>query len=340
MLKHTDILTRGGRPRPGWQHAVLAVCEKASHNHSRSLHGSMVSSYSNSYTAALDGGCSYFGGWGGGAKGWFVHGTRLRRYIYYKLGVQQPRRGKDETHIPTLEELEAEIVQRRLDAARKAERDEQLLQLMESIRAKNVEIARSMMRFFTGPELSQYVGNSHSTVLKVAIEQGVDLVADLLALGVDPNAGTTGNYHSAPIHAAASRGRLDIVHQLVDAGANSFTLAMNRETALMKACKEGHAEVAEYLLSLGLNPNYASDRWWSAPTLPLVVAAQRGDTPMVRVLLDGGADINARCSSCGTALHQAIEKKHDLLAELLRAWGGIARPGGYLPPDDFATSSL
>lgn len=58
-----------------------------------------------------------------------------------------------------------------------------------------------------------------------------------------------------------------------------------QHTALYKAVKHGDAINVRRLLSVGSDPNET----WGGLDTPLSVAAARGNTPILRLLLDAGA---------------------------------------------------
>lgn len=51
---------------------------------------------------------------------------------------------------------------------------------------------------------------------------------------------------------------------------------------------------------------------------PLLYAAQQGRTEVARILIDSGADVNARSESGGTAMAYAVGWGHRDIVELLR----------------------
>lgn len=108
-LSESDIFGRGGRIRSVWGWRVAEICRPISRAQGSRIYGSMVYSEETRWMVALDGGCSYKGGWGGGIRGWRLSGTRLRRYVLYRLGAEQPPRKQGEESVPTLAELEAEV---------------------------------------------------------------------------------------------------------------------------------------------------------------------------------------------------------------------------------------
>lgn len=53
---------------------------------------------------------------------------------------------------------------------------------------------------------------------------------------------------------------------------------------------------------------------------PLISAAFAGQTPIVRLLLEAGADRTLKDSEGKTALHRAIERNNKEVVDLLRNW--------------------
>jgi uncharacterized protein len=98
----------------------------------------------------------------------------------------------------------------------------------------------------------------------------------------------------------ASSGNADLFQLLLSKTPSRDTLA----GALYQAAGAGHIEFVKQLLNSGLTPN---DRWYGS--LPLHSAVYGGQTEVVQLLLDRGADVNAVDMNTGgmgeTALHYA-----------------------------------
>ena len=88
-------------------------------------------------------------------------------------------------------------------------------------------------------------------------------------------------------------------------------------------------------LAAGVHIDETDSQGWT----PLFHAAQKGDFPMVQLLIDAGADVNHGSETGFTALFSAVLSGHvEIVKELLRA-GAMAFPvqgialRGYAPSD-------
>lgn len=89
------------------------------------------------------------------------------------------------------------------------------------------------------------------------------------------------------------------------------------ETALMIASEKGESDVVRRLIQHGANVNRKDEDLKT----PLMYAADEGRTDVVKELLSAGADVNARDEDGKTALKIAEDEKHLDTAAVLRAAG-------------------
>lgn len=139
-------------------------------------------------------------------------------------------------------------------------------------------------------------GVDPSLGLRLATARGhLGLVQRFLALGadVDKQDGVRG----APLHIAASEGRLDLVEVLLAAGADADLWSVpegqdEQRTPLIDAVGAGHADVVRRLVAAGARVDLAADdeRYLVDPESRPLHRAR--DVPVLRVLLDAGADPN------------------------------------------------
>ncbi len=124
--------------------------------------------------------------------------------------------------------------------------------------------------------------------LEAAYEGRTKLVETLLARGMDVNASI----------------RRDRVLELRHYKQGLFE---DERTALMLASRQGHAGVANLLLSSGAEVNARSDGGATA----LLYASSNAHPEVVRVLLDRGADVNAQDESGQSALMEVFHRDND-----------------------------
>lgn len=145
-------------------------------------------------------------------------------------------------------------------------------------------------------------------------------VAALLKQGADVN-GPQGDRATALLW-AAHWNDLDMVTLLLRSGARVDAANDFGATPLLVACSDAGAPVVEALLRAGAAPGKAMP---SGET-PLMVAARTGHRDVAALLLDKGADVNAREATHNqTALMWAFSRKHLDVARLLVERGADIR---------------
>ena len=126
----------------------------------------------------------------------------------------------------------------------------------------------------------------------------------------------------SPLHAASCFGKLGTVKMLVRAGAGVRVADNTGATCLMLAAYYGHTETVCYLVGLpDVEVNYAAnDDGFTA----LHCAVQEGHPDVVEVLIDAGADIEARTTEASTPLHYACENGKLAIVKVLVKAGADA----------------
>jgi ankyrin repeat protein len=126
-----------------------------------------------------------------------------------------------------------------------------------------------------------------------------------------------------PVVTAARSGNPAVVDLLIAKGADANAKGARGQTALMFAASQGHAEAVAVLLKRGADVNAKSDVWGqveaqaphSHPAMmrefmhggntALMFAARAGDLASAKLLVEGGADVNAATAHGTTPLSMA-----------------------------------
>lgn len=146
-------------------------------------------------------------------------------------------------------------------------------------------------------------------------------VTRLLDSGIDPDAQSSQPGATA-LMSAAEAGQRPVVEALLAAGARPDKRNSDGWTALLFASTSGHEDVVRTLLKAGADPEITSPNLGGGRTA-LMWALGNGSVAMAQLLLDGGANVNARTSYGATPLHFAVwhdtPEQRPLVRRLLEA---------------------
>lgn len=94
------------------------------------------------------------------------------------------------------------------------------------------------------------------------------------------------NYNQlSSLHIACVKGHYDIVHHLIENGADISSCDHVGKSSLYLACAYGHVDIVKHLLKKGADVNHCDNDSAS----PLYVACQEGHTSIVKLLIKHGA---------------------------------------------------
>ncbi|MHC4206587.1 MAG: ankyrin repeat domain-containing protein, partial [Planctomycetota bacterium] len=152
-------------------------------------------------------------------------------------------------------------------------------------------------------------GLSSSALVVLARGNGCEMAELLFAYGLNPNCKVYSAYGVTLLHAAAEAGSKGMVELLTAKGANIDVKDNEGGTPLWYARDKDHTEIVELLLKRGARSE--------APVMALLAPARDGDVEKVRLLIEKGADVNARDNRGRTPLQLAAARGHIGVAELL-----------------------
>ena len=139
--------------------------------------------------------------------------------------------------------------------------------------------------------------HSRTALPRAAYVDGLAIADLLIDTGADVNA--TNDYGVTPLSLACDNGAAAMVSLLLDTGADPDLARTTGETPLMTCARTGDVDAVRALLSHGTDPN-AAESWHDQTALMWAVG--EGHTQVARVLVDYGADVQARSKAGFTAM--------------------------------------
>ena len=163
-------------------------------------------------------------------------------------------------------------------------------------------------------------GFQNRTALHIAVSNGrVNVVEVLIDAGADIEAKDVKGL--TPLHYACDAGKLEIVQMLVEAGADVRVADNEGETCLNRAANDGRTETVRYLASLR-EADVIRQGFQNRTALHTAVSS--GHVNVVEVLIDAGADIEAKNVNGRTLLHYACDAgKLEIVQMLVEAGADV-----------------
>ncbi|HLK55779.1 MAG TPA: ankyrin repeat domain-containing protein [Chthonomonadaceae bacterium] len=166
--------------------------------------------------------------------------------------------------------------------------------------AASGQIDLAQMILARGADVNSRVLEGTTPLFAAAEADDLPMVKLLLANGANVNIKNDWDFeHSAALSMAADKGNLKMVQLLLDHGAN-VNSAARFGSALTHAALNKNIAIVRLLLAHRADPNIGDYH----ETLPMLVASE-GDTKIMKLLLDAGADIHATGHAGATALSSA-----------------------------------
>jgi len=161
--------------------------------------------------------------------------------------------------------------------------------------------------------------SGNTLLLSAFISNKKSLAHALLLLGSDVHAA---NYDegTTALHYAVSYGCVEIVRDLIEAGADVNAKKNNGDTALSIAVLRNRVDIVPMLIEAGVDVNVK----YSEGTTVLHWAAEFNNVKILRVLIGAGADVNANDSDGDTALYYAVwYKRAEIVKILIQAGANV-----------------
>ncbi len=124
---------------------------------------------------------------------------------------------------------------------------------------------------------------------------------------------------------ACLHGNVDYVQALLEVPGIKVDLqSQDGNHALHCVCQAGHTRIASLLLNSSQDPQHIVNLTNKKGVSPLIVASSRGDTELVSLLLQSGADVNVQDAKGRSALMSASKSGHpEVFSVLLQSGANV-----------------
>ncbi|MFC1765376.1 ankyrin repeat domain-containing protein, partial [Planctomycetota bacterium] len=198
------------------------------------------------------------------------------------------------------------------------------ISLGEAAAIGNANLAKSLIA--EGADINNVETDDFVTPLHRAVENGNEEVVRLL-LSEGANVHAIAAFEGrelTPFHIAVEKGYKGIIELLISKGADINAKDGQGRTPIDIAMRNARMDIASVLIDNGAEASLLTKmrvnmaRQERRPVdLSLLTAAQNGEQQEVKVLLDQGADINAKDDQGMTPLHLAAQEGHKEVVEFL-----------------------
>lgn len=161
-----------------------------------------------------------------------------------------------------------------------------------------------------GADISTLYPNGQTIMLNMKNCLNTRIVKLLINAGANISS-CNGQGETVLVHAIRAQKRA-VARVLIEAGAD-VNVQVREGSAWMLAVFHGDDKMVELLVEAGADTNA---RWMDERT-PLEIAARRNHCQILRTLLDAGAAVSAQCDGGTTALHAAAQQGHEAGVRLL-----------------------
>jgi ankyrin repeat protein len=168
-----------------------------------------------------------------------------------------------------------------------------------------------------------FQGSTERSTLSYAVENGrVGVVQLLLEAGFNVDLRDEHHDHRTPLSYAVEKGQIEVANLLIRNGARVNATMHHRRTPLFYAIRGGHLEAVRLLLEHEADVNWLDENNIS----PLIYAVQHNShIPVVKVLLDKGADPTLPDGEGRNAAYYALENQHEAMHALLKKRASVQR---------------
>lgn len=159
-----------------------------------------------------------------------------------------------------------------------------------------------------------------SPLLRATWLNHIDIVRQLIRAGADVNQADA--IHDSPYLVAGAQGRLEILRMTLENGADLRSVNRYGGTALIPAAEHGYVDVVRLLLTAGVDPNHVNYLGWTALHEAIVLSDGGPEhQEVLRLLIKAGADVNLPDRQGVLPLSLAQQRSQTEMARILEQAG-------------------
>jgi ankyrin repeat protein len=193
--------------------------------------------------------------------------------------------------------------------------------LIYAIEQGRTEVVAELLS--TGADLN-IADKNNRLPIDIAIQEGHTEIIQLLQNSGANSTDKSIDSSPAALLGAAKQGNLDILRSALAARVDPNTSELDNSsrnsrypTALMFAVDRGHLNIVEQLIDAGANVNLSDRPGKKLGKTPLMCAAESGRTEIAKLLLESGAIVEFQNKRGETALYYAVVEKHVEIVRIL-----------------------
>ena len=188
-----------------------------------------------------------------------------------------------------------------------------------AVKDSHINIVHVLLEAGADPSIP--IESGHSALHLAAVVGQVDIVKDILTFHSDPDIldARAGPWEGTPLAHAVKKSHADVVHELLEAGADPRIATEEGNSALHLAAIQGRADIVKDILRLRVVEDILNSKGGVSQATPLAYAVNYSHTDVVHLLLEAGADPRVTTNAGDSALHLVgLLGQVDIAKEILR----------------------
>ena len=192
------------------------------------------------------------------------------------------------------------------------------MELIEAAQRGDIKTVQQLLA--QGASVHAQDGSGRTALIAAAYQNHLNVAELLIKAGADVN--IQDNTQQSAYLIPTADGYLELLKLTLQAGADVHSTDSYNGTGLIRAADRGHVEIIRELLKTDIKVNHVNRLGWTA-LLEAIILGDGGPrhTEVVRLLVEGGADVNLADGNGVTPLAHARQHGYDEMVKILQNAG-------------------